>query len=624
MIKRNTYPAIALMLLLAALLSSCGGNANTPAATQGAPTATTISASAPTTAAQVVDTPTSAPAESAATAQQPKGGEASTPTSGEVASGPTAEATYVATTVAGEQPTATAPAGGAPGASGLVADLGFRPETNGFSFENYGGDTGRINLIADDLRRMFGDAVCGSTAGGKCILTPPAQQWMDEVNKGMGGGHCEGFAALSLVFYENKEKPDQFGAPQTSKLQIDGNAALQREIAYYFATQATVPTASNEIKGKTPSELLDILVNAYKNGAASGETYTMGIYQPGFKGGHAITPYAVEDKGNGVFAVLVYDNNYPGIARNVMIDRNANIWSYEASTNPNEPSSLYKGDATTGTLSITPTSPRLMTQVCSFCAQAGGYAPGAKQQAPAQEYNQVWLDGDGRMLLTDKAGHNTGLVNGKMVNDIPGVYFQTVRSSDLWKDSESPTFFVPLGTEYTVTLDGSDLTKASQSSLTMIGPGYDLSVDNVTLDPGQKDTINFSPDGKTVKYKTDYNESPDIELGIDGVNADYSFLVKGVDIESGGTMTLGIDTDKGLLAINTAGNKQEGTYSLVMDRIDDKGEQTFGHHDIKLQPDSTAYLDYQSWKGDGSDISLEVDKGNDGTIDDTLPLSDEP
>ena len=79
---------------------------------------------------------------------------------------------------------------------------------------------------------------------------------------------------------------------------------------------------------------------AYSNG---GPLYTIKIFNA--DGGHAITPYAVEDKGDGKFAVLVYDNNYPGITRAVEFDTNANTWSYNAATRPDLPEALYSGDA---------------------------------------------------------------------------------------------------------------------------------------------------------------------------------------------------------------------------------------------------------------------------------------
>jgi hypothetical protein len=124
-------------------------------------------------------------------------------------------------------PTAAAPS--AKPASGFS----FSPKTNGFKFENYGNDKGYENLTPAELRRMFGDKVCGDLeADGSCVLAPPAAAWMQEQNNGMSGGHCEGFAALSLLMDLGKVKPKDFGADTAFGLEIDHNAKLQHEIAY--------------------------------------------------------------------------------------------------------------------------------------------------------------------------------------------------------------------------------------------------------------------------------------------------------------------------------------------------------------------------------------------------------
>ena len=364
-------------------------------------------------------------------------------------------------------------------------------------------------------------------------FTPSAQQWMDAVNNSMSGGHCEGFASLSLVFYENKEQPTAFGGDSTIALQLEGNEALQREIAYYFATQYTAPTAAGELK-KLPSELLDILIQSFSDKTAEdrqgGETYTMGIYQRGYKGGHAITPFAVEDMGDGTYSVHVYDNNFPGQDRIVTINKAAETWSYSASINPDEPESLYEGDAKSFTLSLTPTSNRLTTQVCTFCDTPPAANGGSGLMSAETEFNQIWLDGDGVMYITDEQGHRVGIIDGKVVNEIPGAIFQAGRSGDLWEDTEPPTLYIPTGIAFTVSLDGTNITTMSTSSVTMIGPGYDLAADDIELDPGQKDTIFFSADGTSIKYTTDYNESPDLVVGVEGEVADYAFYARGVDI----------------------------------------------------------------------------------------------
>ncbi len=526
---------------------------------------------------------------------------------------PTPEETQSPPALQEPQPTAL------PQPGQTAADLGFRPEKDGFSFPNWGFDPNRVDLTPNDVRRMFGDQACASIQGENCILTPAGQQWLDGVVKGIHNGHCEGFAVLSLVFYEGKEKPSDFGANSAYDLQIDGNQVLQREIAYYWALQGVSPIRDQRVP-KTPAEIVQFLTEAFKNGQRANETYTFAFWKPGYQEGHAITPYGIKDLGDGKYDVLVYDNNHPGKERTMRLDVRANTWEYNAAINPNEPDSQYRGDASTQTLMLTPVGARLNQKVCPFCKAGGGKGTTGLSQAAA-EFNTVNLEGNAHLLISDKDGHRLGYVTPEQfVNEIPGADFQPIVSSNLWKSSEEPIYYIPTGIEFSMEIRSVDPKENTISTVSMIGPGYVLSVQDIALQPGESDAIDFSEDGSLVTYRTQYTDSPDILLGVENEGADYAFLVKGVDLGNGGTVKVYLD--KGTLAIDTIGNTEPATYGLVMYRIDDKGEQLFGHDGITLQPNDIAHLDYAEWGGDGTTVPLKIDHNGDGTDDETLELTD--
>ena len=91
----------------------------------------------------------------------------------------------------------------------IVADSGFRPQADGFAFENYGNDTGPTNLTAINMQNLFGqETVClGESAGADCVLTPAAQAWMENANNARAGGHCEGFSMLAWRRYADEAQP---------------------------------------------------------------------------------------------------------------------------------------------------------------------------------------------------------------------------------------------------------------------------------------------------------------------------------------------------------------------------------------------------------------------------------
>jgi hypothetical protein len=308
----------------------------------------------------------------------------------------------------------------------VVADSGFRPNPDGFSFENYGSDPGYANLSSAEMVKLFGNGVCANTskkiinepapapaspsgvilppkpskpsqpsgpsegrsghseppgdaaadtnsfsaftgAAGTCVLTPDAQQWMDTQNAGMGGGHCYGFAVLASELWKGQFHP--FGQMPTYSNDIVGNTSLQRSIAYAFVYQVLDSVATKMIQGITPNKMLDKIISVLSTRGP--ETWTLGIYKADGSGGHAVTPFQVVKLDGGLMGVNIYNNNNPGETHQIVFDTNKNTWSYNASPNPSIPPELYSGSATNPQLDLSPTTPGEGVQPATF-GKAGG------------------------------------------------------------------------------------------------------------------------------------------------------------------------------------------------------------------------------------------------------------
>ena len=504
-----------------------------------------------------------------------------------------------------------------------VADTGFLPDRDGFSFPNYGGPDGDwkpVNLTAFEIQRLFGDRVIASRNGDQIVLTPPGQKWLQQQSDGMNGGHCEGMAVLSTLLYDKKVDLRKFGVQNTFDLNLRTNILLQREIGFWFVTQATFPSRNGTIKG-TPVEILDRLIDSLKPNAT--ETYTVGVYaQPPLKGGHAVTPYAVEDMGGGIFHVLVYDNNHVGTARRLIVDRNKNTWELSLSTNPSEAEAPWRGDADSRTFEICASAPRLTQQDCPFCDEP---AIATASLGATPRFSELYVDGDGVLiLLTDAKGRRFGYVNGRLVEEIPGVSLRRSKSDDsLFQDDPAPVISIPVGLQFTLTLDGTALTKPTASDVVFIGPGYDVAVEGVMLNPGQKDSVAFTADGTGVSYTSSNSESPDISIGFEAKGADYSFTVKGVEADPGATITMKVDKAKQTLNLSSSGNKQTASYELIVGRYSDTKSEEFSHDNVELGPKDSAIVEYGKWGGDHTSVPLLIDHDSNGTIDETLLLTDE-
>ena len=491
------------------------------------------------------------------------------------------------------------------GPSQLTGELtitnGFKPEVNGFPFQNYGNDKGYTNLTPEEVRRFFGDAVCASTAGGTCELTPPAKQWMEATNEGMAGGHCEGMAALAILMYKGQIKLEDLlpGVPNAFEAKIEGNEKLAKEIAYWFATQAIRPAAP-EINTLKPSEVVAKLRESFAPEAT--DSYTIGIYKfedGKKKEGHAITPYGIVDKGNNTFEIAVYDNNFPGQARAVVVDGTAEKWTYSAAADPSQPESPYEGGAETFTLTLAPSNARLGKLICPFC-EGGGPAGFAKGAAAAQGAGEV-----GELYLSDAAGAGGVVLTITDLDGAPLPGVVVIDQKNNVDDDAAPVIQVPLDKPFRVTIDGTALKSAVSTDLTLIGPLFDNYIDNINLDPGQVDIAEFNPLTDTVSYETKANESPDIGLGFSTDAADYGFAVGGVDLPSGGRIEVKLDQATGQLSVKNAA-ADPGTYAFIMERIDENGEDEFTNDDVTLEAGGSLVVEYAKWTDNSQKLDANV------------------
>ena len=487
----------------------------------------------------------------------------------------------------------------------VIADNGFRPEENGFGVENYG-NCGQQNLTAGAISDLFGaQQVCLTGAGRDCRLDPAAEKWMEITNQQMAGGHCMGFSVTALRFYSGNLAPGDYGADTTFDLDVAKSPRLQSLIAAGWVYQFLPHVTENELVG-TPNQILNSLVQELKKGD-SRPLYTIKIFNA--DGGHAITPYAVEDKGEGKYAVLVYDNNYPGITRAIQFDSNANTWTYNAATRPGLPEAVYGGDSDHPyNMRLDPTAPGESTPQPFDFTNSPNVAAGSSGSAGSTTlYNQISLIGNpsdhAHLVIRDAQGRETGFVDGRIVNRIPGVQVQQIASLDNWASTPEPNYLVPSSMkEVTVFIDGSDLQKPDKEKLTLIGQGFYTEVSDLKLTPGQRDGVYFTGDGKGFVYRTapGHAQSPTVASAIAKGDTAYAFAAKALGVKGGSQLTMYIDPDLNAFVLDTTGTTpvkaQHGyaSYFISAVRAGANGETTWVNQRkaIELKPRQQAIIDY--------------------------------
>jgi hypothetical protein len=496
----------------------------------------------------------------------------------------------------------------------IVADNGFRPGRDGFAFENYGAGVGAVDIDTEALIELFGPEVCVNGSAASCQVSPDAQKFAEQISAEAGHGHCYGFSVSALRFYKHVLNPSQYGAATVPQLKAEGNVPLQRLLAETWFTQMLDPVRNTSVAG-TPNNVLDHLITELRR---NDDPYTLAIAKrnPPYDG-HAITPFAVEDKGGGRFAVLVYDNNFPLTTRAVMFDRNKDTWSYNGSPNPADPAGLYEGDARNH-MNGTPDQPQLDLDSmragigrvqCPFCSPVK--APGA-----ARGFAQIALGSDAahhaHLVITDAQGRKTGIVGGKLVLQIPGSQVIIPRENQDWRVGTEPLYRVPARSAVTVTVDGRSARGTQVDDVSIVGPGYFAALQGLQVKPGQRHRLTFAAGRPAVTYRPPpgATQRPVLSLGARVGRQAYATDLGAHQLAGGTALRAALDPQRRVLVVQTPRAAQGGTvYGLTVTRVTGGARQSVSQPNVQVQRGSRARLAFGALRQPEQRLPLVIQHG---------------
>ena len=395
------------------------------------------------------------------------------------------------------------------GGSNVLEDTGYRPETDGFSFENFGDEIcdeaaceNASGMTVEGMQRMFGDGVCRQgTEAGTCKLTRPAEAWLESANEMVSGGHCEGMSVLSALFFAGAENPQNFGGSSAHSLDIRGNTALQSELTYWAATQLDV---DYEVVVATPSDQLQTLIDYY----AGNPKYLMpiGIYKRDGSDGHAILSYGVEKISDEESHILVYDNNYPDEDRYIVINTEENSWHYSGADNPDSTEGLYDGNDLENPLQLVPIDSRVNRMfTCPFCTASSTASGKVSGVSVMDNSNMFSADADINVLIQDEYGNESGYdwEDDKTHDEIEGV---SIRRSE-----NGTTVMLPKDLSYDLWMNRPDEEEYAYFNASITAPGSVFQIDNVL---------------ESVDYSNMFYEPPTYDDVLEGTYETFGVIAK--------------------------------------------------------------------------------------------------
>ncbi len=404
--------------------------------------------------------------------------------------------------------------------SGSVALPNFDPAVNGFQFSNQE-LTQAIDItrnpqaweevLTEQLQQLFGTQVCIGGESATCVLTAAAQSWLQTQLGRMNQGLSEGMAAAVLDLWQ----PIQPRLPWWQRLvnALLGRTVfglvrtlfdLQTFIANLFLMQGVTEVAQQTQVVRdtfTPTQILRSLLDVFLSGSL--DPFTMGVYrrlEGALTEGHSLTPYRVEDRGQGKYWVYVYDSNYPAGRSNsptdlhMEFDTQADTWTYQ----PTASGPVFEGDGQSKTLDLTQRSwrqppadqPLAATGpfTCPFCGPE--VETEAEAEIKAAPTVDIILVGEGVLTVTpyeESAASDPALPSLSSQNAVELVPFKGGLNREVPASYRLPA--AQMGQPLQITLTGVAAAPRSPATLQLTGPGYTANVEELRLDPSQTLTL---------------------------------------------------------------------------------------------------------------------------------------
>ncbi|AFY40428.1 hypothetical protein Lepto7376_4319 [[Leptolyngbya] sp. PCC 7376] len=540
----------------------------------------------------------------------------------------------------------------------------FNPVTDGFSFTNvaltqqiketYKTDRAAQNAInTEAMIFMFGPEVClaGSireNSTDNCVLTAAAKRWLSQNIGSMKNGVCEGIALSSLFLWLGRNDASNWDRPNTVIIPMAGlftdgkegtsrakdialtNPSLHTYTSLLFSMQslkAVYKNANTNRTSQTPSQLLTAIKNSFTTkstfNVVSDPLYTIGIYKVDtdnkLSQGHTLLPYKIEQTGDGIAKLFVYDSNYTygnDISKkqtdpnSTFIEFNGNQWSYA----PPGLKTAYRGDKNTKNLDISLLSkrdPASGFHDCAFCRSGIGAF-------------EIDLLGSANMtvknLATNRPVDNSNTIpfKGGLDLDVPPLYVLNANGSYqislIGKTATNIDEFFEGESYY------NDTDFLSSSDLVVTGANISIGAEELDLDTGEKAEIfvNSRQNNNTNSIPTNQVEftlqastsgdSPAMFSALDEANTSYDILVEPIELNPNNSILMRVDSSEQFIYL-ADDNGKEDIYIIDLARTslndnNSKSSEEEIYAEITVPADQALIFDYGSWEKDSENLTF--------------------
>jgi hypothetical protein len=483
---------------------------------------------------------------------------------------------------------------------------GTDPYTNSQYPNRFPFDSAKSNLFPDwpIFVDVSGMNSCYYPSDSDHIYKRPALlKWLG-VSVTNWGGSCFGFAISSLLGFYHPEGITPFIGNFSDLYSQNISDDARYTINFYFPFQwgkKHINYRSEHIQN-TPRELLAELKETLTR--ENGDGRVLSFYNNNGSGGHAVVPYKLKRiKNTATFKILLYNSNVPGSKNNfIFLDSVANTWSDSTGLNwgTGKKNCFLREDSK----DYLP-NPKIFKR--EFISSA--LTDNTTDNSRITIFNTT----DADMIISSDKGEQIGYKDSSEFNNLTDATALI---------PETGNFSPPIGydvpeSNYSVKMNNF-LDSLSYSIFETDSTYYYY--ERKDAKSYQTDLFKFTQNGMKIKNSDLSVKKINLQTVIDEQNSEKDFEVNNMTILQDDSINIREMNRKDLLLNNYGSGKD---YDLNLRSASADGEKIFFHSKVQLTSNSSHQI-IPAWSDiENSKVKILIDNGNDGTIDDSMFISNE-
>lgn len=235
----------------------------------------------------------------------------------------------------------------------VSVDTGFHVKRDGFSFANWSGLSKSTAMSKKHMFELLQDAGRCEDDGANpsCTLRNGFVVELKHLNEHLSQGRCEGMAVLAARIFLHKSRLTHVSTRANTTYDLTVRESAD-EIAYWWATQ--LAPNLQQFSGNRRAETVHVLAHDILARMRNKVMLTIGLYSGDTA--HAVLATKAVQRGN-VTTFTVYDPNFPGETRALVMDHTRDTWTYRRAQSPDGRLVTLSGTGT-GSLDYVPISMR--------------------------------------------------------------------------------------------------------------------------------------------------------------------------------------------------------------------------------------------------------------------------